>query len=176
MPANSSARTVRSWTGERKLGDFERITAVACDSGSESSVVRLTIDRATNRRWSGGGGMAIALGALTGVVVVAMVATPLLLLAIPAAIVAGVAVAWAGRTQSRDAEREIRRLLDAVRAGAAPTRLRVEVVRRATGKATTVGSSALGSVGRTTPTPALPPAGADLPHRRVRVRRRRTHK
>lgn len=76
-----TVRTVRSWTGEGKLGDFERITAVARDSASESSVVRLTIDRATNRRWSGGGGIAIALGALTGVVVAAMVATLLLRLA-----------------------------------------------------------------------------------------------
>lgn len=76
-----TVRTVRSWTGEGKLGDFERITAVARDSASESSMVRLTIDRATNRRWSGGGGIAIALGALTGVVVAAMVATLLLRLA-----------------------------------------------------------------------------------------------
>ena len=175
----ATVRTIRNWTGEGKLGDFERITAETRDSGGESSVVRITIDRATNRRWVGGGGIAIAVGALAGVVLAAMSATPLvlllllLLLGIPAAITAGVAVCSTGRKQSREAEREIRRLLDAVRAGAAPTRLSVDVVRRATGKATTAGSSALGAVGRTTPTPALPPAGADMPHQRVSVRRRR---
>ena len=168
-----TVRTIRNWTGEGKLGDFERITAVAHDSGSESSVVRITIDRTTNRRWSGGGGFTIAVGVLTGVVVAAMSATPLLLLAIPAAIAAGLAVASTGRRQSRDAEREIRRLLDAVHAGAAPTRLRVDVVRRATGKATTAGSSALHSTGRTEPPPELPPARPDQPYQRVPIRRRR---
>ena len=54
---------------------------------------------------------------------------------------AGVVVALTGRKRARDTEREIRRVLYAVGAGVDPTRLSVEVVRRATGKATAAGSS-----------------------------------
>lgn len=129
-------RTIRNATGEGKLGDFERVNAVARDTGSGSSVVRITIDRTTNRRFAGGGGAVVAVGGMTGVVVAAAVATPVVLLAMPVAIVAGVGVAMTGRKRARGTEREIRRLLEAVGAGDDPTRLSVDVVRRAAGKAT----------------------------------------
>jgi hypothetical protein len=138
-----TVRTIRNATGEGKLGDFERVSAEACDTGSGSSVVRITIDRTTNRRVAGGGATVVAVGGMTGVAVVAVVATPVALLAVPAAIVAGVSVALTGRKRARTTEREIRRLLDSVGAGTDPTRLSVEVVRRATGRATASGSSAL---------------------------------
>jgi hypothetical protein len=154
-----TVRTIRNATGEGKLGDFERVNAAARDTGSGSSMVRITIDRTTNRRLAGGGGTVVAVGAMTGVVVAAMAATPVVLLAMPAAIVAGVSVALTGRKRARGTEREIRRLLDAVSAGADPTRLSVDVVRRATGKATAAGSNALRAVGRTAPLPPAPPAG-----------------
>jgi hypothetical protein len=129
-----TVRTIRNATGEGKLGDFERVNAAARDTGSGSSVVRITIDRTTNRRFAGAGGAVVAVGGMTGVVVVAVAATPVVLLATPAAIVAGLGVALTGRKRARGTEREIRRLLDAVGSGVDPTRLSVDVVRRATGK------------------------------------------
>lgn len=130
-----TVRTIRNATGEGKLGDFERVNAAARNTGSGSSVVRITIDRTTNRRLAGGGGAAITVGGMTGVAVAAVVATPVVLVAMPATIVAGLGVALIGRKRARTTEREIRRLLDAVGAGADPTRLSVDIVRRATGKA-----------------------------------------
>jgi hypothetical protein len=170
-----TVRTIRNATGEGKLGDFERVDAAARDTGSGSSVVRITIDRTTNRRFAGGGGTVIAVGGTAGVIVAAVAATPVVLLAVPAAVVAGVSVALTGRKRARAAEREIRRLLDAVGAGTDPTRLSLDVVRRATGKATAAGSSALRAVGRIAPPPpAPPPARLDPP--RPPMRRRRPEK
>jgi hypothetical protein len=155
-----TVRTIRNATGEGKLGDFERVDAAARDTGSGSSVVRITVDRTKNRRFAGGGGTVVAVGGMTGVVAVAVAATPLVLVAMPAAIVAGVGVALTGRKRARNTEREIRRLLDAVGVGADPTRLSVDVVRRATGRATAVGSSARRAVGRIAPPPPPPPPPA----------------
>jgi hypothetical protein len=166
-----TVRTVRNATGEGKLGDFERVSAAASDTGSGSSVVRITIDRTTNRRFAGGGGTVIAVGGMTGVVVAAAAATPVVLVAMPAAIVAGVGVAMTGRKRARAAEREIRRVLYAVGVGADPTRLSVDVVRRATGKATAAGSSALRAVGRIAPPPPAPPGRLDPPRPPIRRRR-----
>jgi hypothetical protein len=167
----ATVRTIRNATGEGKLGDFERVDAAARDTGGGSSVVRVTIDRTTSRRLAGGGGTVVAVGGMTGVVVVAVAATPVVFLAMPAAIVAGVGVALTGRKRARDTEREIRRLLDAVGAGADPTRLSVDVVRRATGRATAAGSSALRAVGRLGPPPPAHPSGLDLPRLRPPKRR-----
>jgi hypothetical protein len=167
-------RTIRNATGEGKLGDSEQVNAAARDTGNGSSVVRITIDRTTGRRFAGAGGTVVAVGGMTGVVFTAVAATPVVLLAMPAAIVAGVGVALTGRKRARDTEREIRRLLDAVGAGTDPTRLSVDVVRRATGKATAAGSSALRAVGRIAPpAPVLPPVRVDPPRLRPPIRRRR---
>ena len=63
-------------------------------------------------------------------------------------------------------------LLDAVGAGANPTRLSREVVRRATGKAA-AGSNGLRAGGRTVPPPPAPPAARlDPPRLRPPIRRR----
>lgn len=162
----ATVRTIRNATGEGKLGACERVDAAARDTGNGSSVIRITVDRTTGRRLAGGGGTAVAVAGMTGVVVAAVVATPVVILATPAAIAAGVGVALTGRKRARDAEREIRRLLEAVSAGTDPTRLSVDVVRRATGKATAAGSRALRTVGRIAPPrPAPPPVRLDLPPR-----------
>ncbi len=166
-----TVRTIRHSTGEGKLGDFERVNAAARETGNGSSVVRITIDRANNRRVAGGGGTVVAIGGMTGVVVAAVAASPVVLVAMPVAIVAGVGVALTGRKRARDAEREIRRLLEAVGAGVDPTRLSVDVVRRATGRATAVGSNALRAVGRIAPPPPPPPPAP--PRLRSLIGRRR---
>jgi len=151
-----TVRTIRNATGEGKLGDVARVDAAARDAGDSSSVVRITVDRTANRRLAGGGGAVIAVGGMTGAAVAAAAATPVVLLAMPAAIVAGVGAALTGRRRARATEREIRRLLDVVRAGEDPTRLSVDVVRRATGRATAVGSGALRAAGRLVPPPPPP--------------------
>ena len=167
-----TVRTIRNATGEGKLGDFERVTAVARDVGGGSSMVRVAVDRTTSRRYAGGGGAIVAAGGITGVVVGSAVATPVLLLAMPVAVIAGAGVALTGRRRARATEREIQRLLEAVRVGADPTRLSVDVVRRATGKATAAGTSALRAVGRLAPPP--PQSPAPPPPLRSPIARRRS--
>lgn len=173
-----TVRTVRHATGEGKLGDFERVNAAARDAGDGSSVVRITVDRTTSRRFARGGGVVVTVGGMTGVVVGAMAATPLVLLAMPAAVVAGVGVALTGRKRASEAEGEIRRLLHAVGAGTDPTRLSLDVVRRATGRATAAGSNALRTVGRISPPPPPlpPPPASRLDPPRLALRRRRPEK
>ncbi|MCU1361631.1 MAG: hypothetical protein JWN99_2920 [Ilumatobacteraceae bacterium] len=153
----ATVRTIRNVTGEGKLGVFEHVDAAARDTGTGSSAVRITIDRTKNRRVVGGSGAGIAGAGATATVVAAAVATPILLFAMPVALAAGAGVAFTGRKRARDAESEIRRVLDAVREGVDPTRLSVDVVRRATGKATAAGSSARRAVGRLAPKPLPPP-------------------
>jgi hypothetical protein len=138
-----TVRAVRHATGEGRLGDCDRINASARETGDGSSVVRITIDRSPNRRRAGGGGAVIAVGGTAGAIVAGVALTPFVLLAMPVAIVAGIGVASSGKKRARETEREARRLLDAVSAGAGPTRLRVDIVRRATGRATSLGSNAL---------------------------------
>ena len=113
---------------------------------------------------------------MSGVVVAAVAVTPVVLLAMPAAMVAGAGMALTGRKRARNTEREIRRLLYAVGAGDDPKRLSVEVVRRATGKATAAGASALRAVGRIAPPPPRPPARLDPPRLRPPISRRRAEK
>jgi hypothetical protein len=152
-----TVRTIRGATGEGKLGDCERVDATARDIAGGSSLVRVMIDRSTNRRFTGGGGAAVAAGGMTGVAIAASIATPLLLVAMPVAVVAGVGVAMTGRKRAGATQREIQRLLDAVDDGKDPIRLSVDVVRRASGTATAVGSGALRAVGRGVPPLPLPP-------------------
>ena len=149
-------RAVRGVTGEGKLGDFERVHATARDIGEGSSIVRVSVDRAANRRFVGGGGAVVAVGGAAGAVVVAASAAPMLILAAPVALVAGVGVALTGRKRARTTQREITRLLEAVGDGAKPTRLSVDVVRRATGKASTLGAGTK-RFAQHLPPPAPPP-------------------
>jgi hypothetical protein len=155
-----TVRTIRGATGEGKLGDSQRIDATARETGSGSSVVRVTVDRTTNRRIAGGGASVAAAGGVAGVVLAVVAAPPIALVALPISMLVGAAMTSAGRRQARETEREIQRMLNAVTAGAGPTRLSVDVVRRVTGRATAAGSKAL-----------LAPQRDDAALARSRVRR-----
>ncbi|MEO6122513.1 MAG: hypothetical protein ABIR32_02310 [Ilumatobacteraceae bacterium] len=130
-----AARTIRRATGEGQLGDLRRITAVATDTGLGSCAVRVSADRGNDRQLFVGGGAALAATGTTGIVVVAtLVASPLVLLASPVAILAGAGVAARGRVRARRTEHEIVRLLDTVDQGIGPTRLGADVARRVAGR------------------------------------------
>ena len=116
----ATVRTVRGATGEGKLGDFQRVDATARETGSGSSVVRVTVDRAANRRFAGGGASVVAVGGVAGVVLAFVALPPVALVAMPISIVACSAMAMASRRQARRTEREIQRLLGAVSAGVRP--------------------------------------------------------
>src|SRR3954452_5191114 len=128
-------RSIRAATGEGQLGDYVRIDASARDIDGDRSMVRVSVDRADHRRLFGGTGTAVAVGGVTAVGIAAAAASPLLLLGVPVAVGAGVGVALTGRKRARAAQREIERVLEATRNGTNPTRLRVDLVRRATGRA-----------------------------------------
>ena len=125
-------RALRGATGEGRLGEFRRVSATARDAGRGSSVVRVSVDRSHSRRAAAGGGTIVAVGGTLGVVIGAAAAGPVLLLAAPVAILAGVGVALAGRGRAKKAELEMGRLLEAVHQGNRPTRLGVDVVKRVT--------------------------------------------
>src|SRR3954465_6248933 len=127
-------RSIRAATGEGKLGDCARIDASARDIDGDRSMVRVSVDRADHRRLFGGTGTAVAVGGVTAVGIAAAAAGPLLLLGVPVAVGAGVGVALTGRKRARAAQREIERLLEAAKNGTNPTRLSVDLVRRATGR------------------------------------------
>src|SRR6476661_552133 len=62
----ATVRTVRGATGEGKLGDFQRVDATARETGTGSSVIRVTVDRTANRRFAGGGASVVAVGGVAG--------------------------------------------------------------------------------------------------------------
>jgi hypothetical protein len=74
------------------------------------------------------GGFTLGVGGVSLILVGSLVAAPLLLVAVPAAVV-GAGVMWSSRRQSQRFGRELKRLLDAV-ADARPPRGIVSGVRR----------------------------------------------
>ncbi len=71
--------------------------------------------------------------ATAGVVGVALVTAPLVLLAAPVAIVAGCGLAATGRRRAERVGRELDRVIDAVDQQVPPARLSVDLVRRVRG-------------------------------------------
>ncbi|MCU1389811.1 MAG: hypothetical protein JWL72_3149 [Ilumatobacteraceae bacterium] len=131
-------RRMRKATGEGRLGDYRHVGATAEDIGTGSTAVRVTVDRQTDRTLAAAGGAAVILGGAGGVVATAA-AGPVVLLAAPFVIVGGVSVALSGRRRAKRTEVEIARLLEAVADHNTPTRLRVEVAQRMTGRKPAIG-------------------------------------
>lgn len=120
-------RTLRGLNGEGRLGDSDLITATAVAVGATHTVARLEVDRSTKRAGSAtAGGVVTALG-VTGVAVLAVMTSPILLVATPLAGFVGVAVARSGRSSAQEAEREAVRMLDAVQRGEWPRRVTDDV-------------------------------------------------
>ena len=125
-------RTVRYATGEGRLGRVRSVRASTGDTGNGTTVVRVEVDQDRGRRTAASGG-AVAGVVTVGGIIVAVVAAPVALVAVPIGLAAGVAVTGGGRSHTRAVAQEIDRVLDSVDQGIVPTRLRTELVRRATG-------------------------------------------
>ena len=94
---SAALRSVRHATGEGRLGDLERIAASARDTGVGTCVVRIEADRRRDRTVRVASGVAVGGVATAGVVGVALVTVPFVLLAAPVAIAAGCGLAATGR-------------------------------------------------------------------------------
>ncbi len=129
-----TVRHVRVATGEGRLGRMRRVWVSTGDTGTGTTVVRVEVDRARDRRTSAAAGAAVAVVATAGTVVLAAVTAPVLLVATPVALVAGVRVAGGGRSRADVVAGEVDRLLDAVEDGVRPVRLRTDVARRVIGR------------------------------------------
>jgi hypothetical protein len=127
-------RTVRRATGEGRLGDLARVEAVAVDTGSGTSAVRIVADRRKDRAVRATIGAVTAAAGTTVVVGVAAVSAPVVLLATPLAVAVGTGVASSGRRAATDVRAELERLLDAVDHADTPARLGPDVVRRVIGR------------------------------------------
>jgi hypothetical protein len=125
-------RTVRYATGEGRLGRVRSVRASTGDTGIGTTVVRIEVDQDRARR-TAASGTAVAGVATIGGVVLAVIAGPVALIAVPIGLVAGVAAAGGGRSHAGAVAREIDRVVDSVDQGIAPTRLRADLVRRAAG-------------------------------------------
>jgi len=127
-------RKLRGATGEGRLGRNHRITATAQDIGSGSAVIRVAVDRSTDRRRSAVGGVIVVVGGTGGLAVAAAASVPVVLLVTPFAVVGGVGVAMTSRARAARTVQEVERMLESVADHEAPTRLRTEVARRVRGR------------------------------------------
>jgi hypothetical protein len=121
-------RAVRSTMGEGKLGEVRRVTAVARAHG-RGTVLRLSADRSRSRLGWLGSGTGVGVAGTAGAVLGAVLVSPLIAIAAPAAVGAGLAVASAGRSQAARLEAELRRVLESVAGGTRPTTLRQDLTR-----------------------------------------------
>jgi hypothetical protein len=96
-------------------------------------VVRIEVDQSRSRR-TAATGAAVAGIAIFGTLVLAILAGPMILIATPIGLAAGVGAAGAARSRAGEMAREIDRVLDAVDQGVAPTPLRADITRRVAGR------------------------------------------
>lgn len=130
-----TVRTVREAIGEGQLGRMRRVDVSTGDTGIGTTVVRVEVDRSRDRKVAAAAGTAVAAVATAGTVALAAAATaPVLLVAAPLGLVAGVRVAASGRRGATAVAGEVDRVLDAVDDGVSPTRLRTDVARRMVGR------------------------------------------
>jgi hypothetical protein len=129
-----TVRTVRGAIGEGQLGRMRRVDVSTGDTGTGTTVVRVEVDRSRDRKAAAAAGAAVAAVATAGTVALAAVTAPVLLVAAPLGLVAGVRVAASGRGRATAVAGEVDRVLDAVDDGVSPTRLRTDVARRMIGR------------------------------------------
>jgi hypothetical protein len=116
-------RTVRNFSGQAPLGKAASITANVSPVEEQQSIVRVTLDREGQRSGAMAGGAAVGTVGIAGIAVLAAVASPLLLIASPVALVAGLSVSAHGRRQADEAARQLECLLDGVEQDAKPATL-----------------------------------------------------
>ena len=121
-------------TGEGRLGRMRHVWVSTGDTGSGTTVVRVEVDRKHDRRVSAAAGTTVAVVATVGTVALAAVTAPVLLVAAPLGLAAGVRVAGGGRGRATAVAGEVDRVLDAVDDEISPTRLRTDVARRMVGR------------------------------------------
>lgn len=129
----AGSRAARAATGEGHLGQVGVLRASAREAG-EGTLLRLSVERQGTRRGWAGGGTAVAVTGVAAASVGAVLAAPVLLVATPVAVAAGVGVAAGGRYESDRLTRELGRLLDAVGGRATPSTLRAELTRLVRGR------------------------------------------
>lgn len=122
-------RRVSGLVGEGRLARARSVRARVRPIDETSTVVRVVVDRRLHRRLALIGGWTLGAGGVSLVLAGALVAAPLLLLAIPVAVVGG-ALIWASRTQAERFRRELERLLGAVSESRAPSGIVASVRRR----------------------------------------------
>ena len=129
-----AVRTVRVATGEGRLGRAQCVSVSTSDTGVGTTVVRVQVDRSHGRRSAAAAGAVVAGVTAAGTILIALVTAPVVVAATPVALVAGAGVAGRGRSGAEDIAHEIGRVLDAVDDRIAPTRLRIDIARRAVGR------------------------------------------
>jgi hypothetical protein len=130
----STVRHVREATGEGQLGRMRRVRVSTGDTGSGTTVVRVEVDRSRDRTMAAAAGAVVAVVATVGAVALAVATAPVLLVATPVGLAAGMRVAHGGRSRASAVAGEVDRVLDAVDERNPPTRLRTDVVRRVAGR------------------------------------------
>lgn len=121
-------RRLSGLVGEGRLARARSVRASVRPIDEQHTVVRVVVDRGFHRRAALLGGWTLGVGGVSLVVVGALVAAPLLLIAVPVAVVGG-GLIWSSRRQSERFARELMRLFDAV-AQSRPPRGIVSGVRR----------------------------------------------
>jgi len=122
-------RRVSGLVGEGRLGRARRVNASVRAVDAQHTMVQVVIDRGPHHRTALWFGSSLGLGAVSLVVVGVVLAPPVALLAIPAAVV-GVVVVSSSRKEADRFERELGRLLDAVRARRGPQGIAAGIRRR----------------------------------------------
>ena len=94
-------RALRCATGEGRLGREVRLAASTSETGSDTTMVRLAVDRSRARQAAIAAGVAVATVAVAATIAVTMAVGPLFLALLPVGLAAGFAVASAGRRHAR---------------------------------------------------------------------------